>query len=1029
MSYTVTKNKAKALEQLTSLITSFEKQYSHLKKNKYSEAQLRIDFLNAFLKTFGWDVNNEEAKNQFIRDVIQEESINIEEDDTITKKNPDYTLRILGNRKLFVEAKKVSIDIEYSKAAAFQTRRYGWNANLGISILTNFEKLIVYDCRYKPNIDDGPQSARYRIFHFKNYLEQFEELYQLLSYNSVSSGFLDEYFSFTEKDTTPFDEYFLLQIEKWREKLAINVLKNNKSLKEEEINFLIQRLINRIIFLRICEDREIEKYETLKKISNYEELKKLFIASDKKYNSGLFDFIEDNLSLGIIVDPELLIEIFNELYYPASPYDFSVIEPNILNQIYEKYLGSRIALVSEKSIRIVKEPEVIASNGVIPTPKFIVDQIIRETLEPLLERSTLQRINNLKIVDICCGSGTFLISLFDYLIEKHINILLQSDVIDNDIAYQTYDKSWRLTLKAKQKILLQNIFGVDVNPYAIEVTRFSLLLKLLENEKATSIDYYLNTYKRKVLPNLNNNIKCGNSLIDDQYFEFDKAALENDELLYKLKPFNWSVEFPFLKEKKGFDAVIGNPPYVRIQNLVKYSFEEIQYYQSKQSPYSVASSNNFDKYYLFIERAIELTNENGVIGYIVPHKFFIVKGAKKLRALITSQCSLSKIVHFGVTQVFPGRSTYTAILVIDKRPKQKFSFKRITKLNVEHSFNSATIAEYNVADYSDQPWIFLSNEATELFKKIKSKLTVPLKQIAEISVGLQTSADRIYVIQPIEEKQYTIFFEKEGKKWEIEKAILLPCIYDLSFSLFDIPQPNALIIFPYTISNNRAEVFSEKLLKSNYPLCWKYLNHYKTDLEERSINGTREIKWYQYGRSQSLTKFHNNPKIIWPVLSKQSSYAYDNANLQFTGGGNGPYYSLISNSNYSIFYLLAILAHPAFEAMVKARASEFRGSYYSHGKQFIENLPIRNINFDSIEEVNLYNSICKNTKEIIKTKQTINKTYIANKKSILQRKFNYLYNEIISMINSLYGIKKEELEAIKDSNLFLAEIIEDEQNS
>ncbi|MCP4134977.1 MAG: N-6 DNA methylase [bacterium] len=1022
MTGTVIKNKEESFEQLKNLVNAFEEQYTSLNSSKYNETQLRIDFLNPFLKCFGWDVDNEAKTSQYLRDVIQEESIDVAEKNTVTRKKPDYTLRIHGNRKLFVEAKRVSLDIENSKSAAFQVKRYGWNANLGISILINFDRLIVYDCRHIPDAEDEPQTARYKIFHYKEYITKFDKLYEMLSYDSVRAGFIDEYFSLTEKETTTFDEYFLKQIQGWRKKLAINILENSSALGEEDINFLIQRLLNRVIFLRICEDREIEKYETLKKISTYDELKKIFLGSDKRYNSELFNFIEDNHSLNIDLDNDLLIEIFNELYYPTSSYDFAVIEPNILSQIYERYLGSRIVITPENSIRIIEEPEVVASNGVVPTPKFIVDQVIEETIAPLFERTSPENMKNLKIADICCGSGTFLISLFDNLIEQYTSQVAGSGNIDPETAYKTYDGTWQLTLKTKQRILLQNIFGVDLNPYAVEVAKFSLLIKLIENENRDSIESFLNSYNNRVLPNLDDNIKCGNSLVDDTFFEFDRSALENDELLFEIRPFNWFHEFPFLKERSGFDAIIGNPPYVRIQNLVKYSSEEIKFYQGKNSPYVTGSRDNFDKYYLFIERAMELTNSSGFIGYIVPHKFFIVKGGKKLRAEIIKNSSLSRIIHFGVTQVFPGRSTYTAIIVLDKKPNEKLIFKRISQLNEEHIFSSAPVLEYNTAQYSDEPWIFLSKEASALFNKIRSAKSVPLKEIAEIPVGLQTSADKIYILTPAGETENTVLFEKEGKTWEIEKSILLPCMYDLQFKLFDTPEPNALIIFPYSTSEGKAEIYPEKTMQAEFPLCWNYLLHNKEKLEKRSINGTKEITWYQYGRSQSLTRFHNTEKIIWPVLSTGAGYAYDPSNLQFTGGGNGPYYALISNSGYSLYYLIAILAHPVCEALVKSGASEFRGAYYSHGKQFIENLPIPALNRDLEKEGEIYRAIVNNTREIIDTKKAMSTIHLENKKNVLKRKCAHLANETTELINSLYGISMKDLESIEGEKLFIAGI-------
>ena len=553
MAYNIAQNKEECHKQLVSLTAAFQKQYGDFKKKAYSEAQLRIDFLNPFLKSFGWDVDNEEQKTQFLRDVIQEESIDVEEEQ-LTKKNPDYTLRVFGNRQLFVEAKKVSIDITTSKTSAFQTKRYGWSANLGMSILTNFEYLVIYDCRYKPNATDEAHVSRFKVFHYLEYINKLEEIYNYLSYEAINLGALNDIFPLEIKGGNTFDDFFLDSIERWRGNLAVNVVKNNNDLTGEDINFLIQRLLNRIIFLRICEDREIEKYENLRSVTSYDGLKSLFSVSDQKYNSGLFDFIEDDLSLNIQIDDNILIDIFNELYYPVSPYDFSVIDPTILSQIYEKYLGSRIELTDNNSVTIVAEPEVAASNGVVSTPKKVVRQIITETLDILFERINLEESESINIADICCGSGTFLISLFDYLIEKRTTFLLAEGITDSTKINQTDTNTWHLTLLEKQRILTENIFGVDVNPYATEVTRFSLLLKLIENENENTISYYLAHQNQKVLPNLYENVKCGNSLLDNQYFIYDESAVENDELLFKLKPFEWEDEFPFLRETGGFDV-------------------------------------------------------------------------------------------------------------------------------------------------------------------------------------------------------------------------------------------------------------------------------------------------------------------------------------------------------------------------------------------------------------------------------------------------------------------------------------------
>lgn len=1025
MAYLVTRTREESYKQLEALIAAFEKDYAVLKKPQYIEAQLRNDFLNPFLKTFGWDVENESGKTQFLRDVVQEEGIDVEEDDAIAKKNPDYTLRILGARKLFIEAKRVSLEIDKSVKAAFQTRRYGWNANLGISVLTNFERIIVYDCRPKPQAKDDTNVARYRNFHYLDFLKEFDSLYDLLSYETVAAGYIDEYFSLTEYEGITFDDYFLKQIEDWRQRLASEVISKNEGFNEEDINFLIQRLLNRLVFLRICEDREIEKYETLKSIKTYDGLKNLFIKSDKKYNSGLFDFIEDNFTLKIALNSDLLIEIFDELYYPESPYDFSVVDPTILSQIYERYLGSKIVLVSPTEISIVEEPEVTASSGVVPTPKLVVENIVKETLNILFADRSIEEIESLKVADICCGSGTFLLSVYDYFYE-HVTLgLLEAGNSDKETIYQTPSGSYRLTLKTKQAILLNNIFGVDINPYAVEVTKFSLLLKLLENENEASVNYFLSKYHRKVLPSLDENIKSGNSLVDNKYYEFDSEAIKDEEKLYKIKPFQWIDEFPFLKETNGFDAIVGNPPYVRIQNMVKYIREEIRYYQDKKSGYSVAQSDTFDKYYLFIQRAIELLNSYGVLGYIVPNKFFIVRGGKSLRSFIVNNSSLLKIVHFGVSQVFPSRSTYTAVMLLDKKKREAFGFKRIKKILTEFVAGEIEYVEYNIADYSDNPWVFVSKPTEGVFEKIKSANVIALKEIADIPVGLQTSADKVYIFEPIGETDNTYQFKKNGIEYEVEKSICKPCIYDLTLSLFDTISPNAQLIFPYSITEDKAEVFGEDELRGNYPLAWKYLNSFRDQLSKRSINGSRDPKWYQFGRSQSLTKFHNTPKLIWSVLSREPGYVYDQQNVQFTGGGNGPYYALISSSEYSPLYILGILAHPVIEAMVKSSASEFRGAYYSHGKQFIENLPIRKINFLGRDEKELHDTIADTVKQLIAARVAYKSVYVAAKKEVQQRRYNHLFNSLIEMVNKLYDITYEDVNTVMNDEMFDTDLNED----
>lgn len=297
---------------------------------------------------------------------------------------------------------------------------------------------------------------------------------------------------------------------------------------------------------------------------------------------------------------------------------------------------------------------------------------------------------------------------------------------------------------------------------------------------------------------------------------------------------------------------------------------------------------------------------------------------------------------------------------------------------------------------------------------------MPLNSLTEIAVGLQTSKDEVYIFEPTGETADTFLFSHKGEDVEIEKAICVACIYDLFFEAFDTIRPNAFMIFPYHVSDGKASVMSEEYLAEHLPLTWSYLNAHKEILEKRSVTG-KNPKWYQFGRSQSLAKFQDVKKLIWKVIATKPSYVYDEINIQFTTGGNGPYYSLINNSEYSIFYFQGILSHPLFECMVKAGASEFRGAYYSHGKQFIEHLPIRNIDPENSEEKQLYDLIVRSVQSLIETKQLL-LAALGSDQDILQRKLNTVENILIRAINKLYDISEEEFEMVMNDPMFTTDL-------
>lgn len=1013
-------NKEQSQQSIQILIDRFAQNRSAYVQidSDYNETQLRNDFLNPFLSALGWDVFNEKESPQHLREVVHEDTVEVEDGNATFTQKPDYALRLGAERKFFVEAKKPAVAIASSRDAAFQVRRYGWNARLPISILTNFDQLVIYDCRIRPRAEDEAHVARIKVYNYIEYVTKFNEIYDQISREAVYTGKFDTRFDMAEKhaDAEPFDEYFLSQIEAWRMRLAQDIIEQNPALTRSELDFIVQRLLNRIIFLRICEDRELERYRALQEVQTYNDLKELFHQADRRYNSGLFDFIEDQLSLDITVSNNVLINIFQELYYPASPYAFSVVESGILGEIYERFLGKQIAMIDHQII-IADKDEVAASQGVVPTPEYVVDAIIEKTLAPLCKSRSPAELAGLRLADIACGSGSFLVAIYEYLLNAHLEGYLQEGARHHaDKLYESAQNTWHLTLSERQRILREHIFGVDIDPQAVEIARFSLLLKVLQGIPAAAVTAYWKTQHTPALPNLQDNIQCGNSLVDSTYFEYDQDALTEDEHFANLKPLDWQDAFPEVFDTGGFDAVISNPPYIRIQNMVHYSPREVQYYRSQASPYTCARSNNFDKYSLFIERSLTLLKPTGRLGFIVPHKFFSLKSGQALRGLLSKGKHVTEIVHFGTQQVFGRhRTTYTCILILTKRATKALTVEHVSNLLAWRRGEIDQIVNYRAEYLTDNPWEFVSPAAHQVFERLRTAYPTTLEQVANIFVGVQTSADRIYIIAPFKETETTVTFtDKSGITWDIEKDILRPCLKDVSLPAYSYPKANMYIIFPYKIVVNHANLYSPQEMATRFPKCWAYLTSHKDALERRSIQeGTPEM-WYRYGRSQSLTKFDGTPKLVWPVLTLEARYGYDDQDIVFTGGGNGPYYGLrpLPNTTLSIHYLQAVLSHPVIEAMVRAIGSPFRGDYHSHGKQFVKDLPIRQIDFTNAMEQASHDRIVALVKTLIQVTERITTETVPARRRIAKQQAQHLRQMIEKAVSNLYDITTSDLIAV-----------------
>lgn len=644
-------------ESVLKLVETFFSHRDHYKSSGYNETEVRREFLDPFFKALGWDIDNENGYADAYKDVIHEDAIKIGG----YTKAPDYCFRIGGQRKFFLEAKKPFINIKDDIEPAYQLRRYAWSAKLPLSVLSNFEEFAVYDCRVPPNPNDKASTARILYFCYDEYATRWEELRAIFSREAILKGSFDSYAEAAKKKrgTTEVDEAFLAEIERWRDLLARNFALRNPNLSVRDLNYAVQKTIDRLIFLRICEDRGTEDYGRLQIVQNgenaWDRLNDLFAKADDRYNSGLFHFkteknrrdLPDHLTPSLVLDDKILKDIIKHLYYPDSPYEFSVLPADILGQIYEQFLGKTIRLTTGHRARIEEKPQVRKAGGVFYTPTYIVDYIVESTLGRLLNGPdkdnpkpiAVTKAAELKVCDPACGSGSFLIVAYQYLLDWHRDqYTLNSKTGEPDVKkikrnatgknpkiYQAQGGEWKLTIPERKRILINNIYGVDIDSQAVEVTKLSLLLKVLEGETQQQLQRDFISERQRILPDLGNNIRCGNSLIGFDFYDQPDLPMLEDETRHQINVFDWNEAFPSVFEKGGFDCVIGNPPYIFTRELITTS--ERNYY-STHYRLGYEKQNTF---MVFMEKLLALLSAKGLGSFIVPNSWLTIESAKLLR--------------------------------------------------------------------------------------------------------------------------------------------------------------------------------------------------------------------------------------------------------------------------------------------------------------------------------------------------------------------------------------------------------------
>ncbi len=1014
-------------QQVVELIEGFESGFNQYKHSSYGETQVRVDFINPFFEALGWDMANKTR-----REVTHEYSL----DNFSTKIRPDYCFNAGGDGKIFfVEAKKPSVNLEMGYNPAIQLRRYSWTANQPIGALTDFEELSVYYGRgIEPKTSDGPDVGRLFYCNFKDYADKWDEIYALFSRQAVLDGSLEHHAATakTKRAIQEVDAVFLNDIESWRSLLACHIALNNPNLTQRELNASVQQTIDRIIFLRICEDRDIEPYGTLKKLlsdeSVYQKLIRLFKVADTKYNSGLFHFKDDpkrgesadTLALELNIHDEPLKQIIQRLYFPDGPYAFSVMPADILGQVYERFLGKIIQVNADRSVVVEEKPEVRKAGGVYYTPTYIVDYIVRNTIGKLLEGKTPDNVSSIRVLDPACGSGSFLIRAYQYLLDWHLDWYMNHNPQKHTkgkapILYQDSNDHWHLTIAERKRILLNNIYGVDIDSQAVEVSKLSLLLKVLEGENSQSMTRQLSLFKERALPDLSNNIKCGNSLIGRDFYSGQQPLFSLDEKL-RINAFDWEAEFADIIKAGGFDVVIGNPPYVRIQNMKEWAPVEVEFYKKS---YRTASKGDYDIYVVVVEKGLSLLNSNGKLGFILPHKFFNAQYGTPLRDLISSGKHLSEIIHFGDHQIFNGATTYTCLMFLDKSGMEYCKYNRVDDI-AEWTNTGKTLERLlSASNITSAEWNYSIGPTVGLFEKL-TDMPIKIGDICHLFVGLQTDADDVYILEEmqIDEKNVLCRSKYTGKEHWFENSHLKPFLKgSLNIRRYYFSDVTKRLLFPYFTNSGKSILIDAEEYKSKFPLTWTYLEECSERLMSRN-KGKMGKNWYGYVYKKNHTRF-DSPKLLVPSIATGSCFTSDvEGNYYFVGsggGGGGGYgISLLSETEFDYFYLLGILNSSLLSAYLKSISSQFQNGYIALNRQYIEKLPIRPINFSDPSDVVRHTRMVALVQKMLDLNKQLLSTRLKQEIEELKRDITHTDKEIDRLVYELYGLTDEEIAIVEN---------------
>jgi hypothetical protein len=819
----------------------------------------------------------------------------------------------------------------------------------------------------------------------------------------------------------PPDKAFLAALDDdrtgWRVRLAKDMKKRNPQADGPLLTAAVQLLIDRLIFVKVLSDREIEEDYLAQLAATVEQAglaesdtgwftacRAIFDRLNAFYDGSIF---EPRPELeAVAVSNKVVRDLLGDLQPENSPYNFSVLPVEILGTIYERFLG-RVVRTTEKQVRIEDKPEVRKAGGVYYTPQYIVDYIVQHTVGRLLEDcQTPEDVARLRIADPACGSGSFLLGAYSALIDWHVRYYGAKEQLskkDRAAAYYDPDGHVRLTGRLKRQILLNNLYGIDIDPQAVEVTRFSLSLKALEDTRREELYEERDLFRQTVLPDLRGNVKCGNSLIGPDYFS--GQMFPDAEELRRVNPFDWEREFPTVMAAGGFDAVIGNPPYVRQEALSQFKAYWQRHYRSYNS--------SADLYVYFIERGLSLLRPDGVFSIIVSSSFLRTTYAAPLRRHLVDSGAVYRIVDFGGLSIFAdAKDVYVCIPVLVKAQQvEQVKVCRVTTLDFPDLHTYVSEHEYAVplSRLREEGWS-LENEITSgVFEKVKAA-SISLGEYVRgrIYYGLKTGLNEAFELD-------------RNTRDEIIKgsprcaSLIKPFLGGQDIRRYSVRDPRYLVVIPSGWTSKQIRAATGRLNASEREAWNWFSNEYKPLAQHLASFAEAARKrqdkgefWWEL-RPCDYYDILDGCKIIYPDIAKYPRFFLDTtgiyiANTAYCLGSDDLYLLGILNSRLA-WFAIARVSIP-----FGTRAGEFR---YRLIYQYMEKLPIRPIDFSSPTDAGRHARMVELVERMLELHQRLAAAATQAEQELYQRQIAATDRQIDTLVYELYGLTAEEIKIVE----------------